>query len=300
MSADFWASYISGAVCILIGNRLDVSKVRAQASTGTTVPFVAAVPESSISVQRFTALFRGAAAPILGYGALNSILFMTYNRSLKLMDPTIFDYTKLAGVGLGKIWMAGALGGFATFVVSAPSELIKCRAQLVVDGQRSSYAVFKDIWRHGGLRGLYLGGTITSLRDAVGYGWYFWSYELTKRLLLSRQADPFVSPTAAEVLISGGTAGVVTWASIYPLDVVKTRLQTQPSIYVERQGLLPGASAPIRHNQTSSEVAREIWQNSGLRGFYRGLGVCSLRAFIVNAVQWYAYERLMAFFGAQT
>lgn len=283
MSADFWASYVSGALGILVGNRLDVLKVKAQAATGAGIPVATIEPEHGI--QKFTALFRGAAAPILGYGALNSILFMSFNRSLKLMDPSIFDYTKLAGVDLSKIWMAGAIGGLATFVVSAPSEFIKCRAQLAVDGQMSSYGVFKDTWKHGGIRGLYYGGTITALRDSFGYGWYFFSYELTKRLLLSRQADPFISPTAAEVLISGGIAGVITWVSIYPLDVIKTRLQTQPSWNVEQQRLLPGASTAARTDLSSMSIARGIWQNSGISGFYRGVGICSLRAFIVNAVQ---------------
>jgi solute carrier family 25 carnitine/acylcarnitine transporter 20/29 len=211
---------------------------------------------------------------------------MTFNRSLKIMDPGIFEYTKLAGVDLGKIWVAGAIGGFATFVVSAPSELIKCRTQLIVDGQGSSYGVFKEIWARGGLRGLYYGGAITSLRDAFGYGWYFWSYELSKRLLLSRQHDPFIPPSATEILISGGIAGVVTWVSIYPLDVIKTRLQTQPSIKPEQQSLLPSpATSSGRQAHTSLSIAREIWQKAGLRGYYRGIGICSLRAFVVNAVQ---------------
>ncbi|KIW28189.1 uncharacterized protein PV07_07870 [Cladophialophora immunda] len=297
MSADFWASYISGALGILVGNRLDVLKVAAQAGTSGVLADSTVQPESDRQLRRFTALFRGAAAPVLGYGALNSILFMTFNRSLKLMDPSIFDYTKLAGVDLSKIWAAGAIGGLATFVVSAPSELIKCRAQLIVDGQGSSYGVFKEIWKYGGLRGLYYGGTITAVRDAVGYGWYFWSYELSKRLLLSRQADPFTSPTATEVLISGGIAGVITWVSIYPLDVIKTRLQTQPSPTAECQRLLPGASVAAHQAKTTFSIARDIWQTSGMSGFYRGVGICSLRAFIVNAVQWYAYERIMVFLG---
>jgi solute carrier family 25 carnitine/acylcarnitine transporter 20/29 len=283
MSADFWASYISGAVGILIGNRLDVLKVIAQASSDGAISVGPREPENAI--KKFTALFRGAAAPVLGYGALNSILFLSFNRSLNLMDPSIFDYTKLAGVDLSKIWVAGAIGGLATFVVSAPSELVKCRAQLVIDGQGSSYHVLKDVWKHGGVRGLYYGGTITAFRDSFGYGWYFWSYELTKRLLLSRQADPFIPPTAADILVSGGIAGVITWVSIYPLDVIKTRLQTQPSWTVERQRLLHGSDMAPHREQSSLGIAREVWRSSGIGGFYRGVGICSLRAFIVNAVQ---------------
>ncbi|KIX00955.1 uncharacterized protein Z518_10021 [Rhinocladiella mackenziei CBS 650.93] len=283
MSADFWASYISGSMGILIGNRLDIFKVQIQTGTGRASPDTR--PTQGTSLQRLAGLFRGTAAPVLGYGALNSILFLSFNRSLKWMDPSIFDYTKLAGVDLSKIWTAGALGGLATFVVSAPSELIKCRAQLIVDGYGSSYGTFKDIWKRQGLRGLYYGGTITSLRDAFGYGWYFWSYELSKRLLLSRQPDPFISPSATEVLISGGIAGIITWVSIYPLDVIKTRLQAQPSWQPERQTLLPGTNSLSGRDQTSLGIAREIWRTTGLRGFYHGVGICSLRAFIVNAVQ---------------
>ena len=41
------------------------------------------------------------------------------------------------------------------------------------------------------------------------------------------------------------------------------------------------------------ETARVAYQQEGLRVFFRGLGVCSLRAFIVNAVQWAVYEGVM-------
>lgn len=33
--------------------------------------------------------------------------------------------------------------------------------------------------------------------------------------------------------------------------------------------------------------------------FFRGLGVCSLRAFVVNAAQWAAYEWIMRELGAK-
>lgn len=283
MSADFWASYGSGALGICIGNRLDIIKTELQA--GNRIFTSPAVPAQENALRRFTNLFRGAAAPILGYGTLNSILFMTYNRSLKAMDPSIFDPTKLAGVPLQKIWMAGAVGGLACWFVSAPSELIKCRTQLKVDGLTSSYATAIKVIKQSGFRGLYLGGTLTSIRDSFGFAWYFWSYELSKRLLLSRQVDPFADPTASDVLIAGGIAGVVTWASVFPLDVIKTRLQTQSHIAAEGSALLrPEHQAEVK-TKSSSQIARDIARAEGIVGFYRGLGICSLRAFIVNAAQ---------------
>lgn len=166
MSADFWAGYLSGAVGIIIGNPLDLIKTRIQAGEHSSSP--SNLPNHAISTtahfDRLTSLARGAAAPILGYGALNALLFVTYNRSLALLTPDGSETPSAAS-----IWAAGALGGLASFVVSAPTELVKCRAQ-VARPPRSSWAVARDVWNREGLRGWYRGGAVTGVRDAVGYG----------------------------------------------------------------------------------------------------------------------------------
>lgn len=165
MAADFWAGYLSGAIGIVIGNPLDLIKTRIQASSKSQVgTSTIHQPISPSHFERLSALARGAAAPILGYGALNALLFVAYNRSLALLNT---GHPK--DPSQASIWTAGALGGFATFIVSAPTELVKCRAQ-VSSPPRSSWQVTHDVWRADGVRGLYLGGGITSVRDAVGYG----------------------------------------------------------------------------------------------------------------------------------
>jgi len=123
----------------------------------------------SIVCTWLTNLLKGATAPVLGYGALNALLFVTYNRSLSVLSNGSGTPT------YAQIYAAGILGGLATFVVSAPTERIKVRSQLVntsgdKSSKTSSWAITKEIWKREGLRGLYLGGGITALRDAVGYG----------------------------------------------------------------------------------------------------------------------------------
>ncbi|KAF2157852.1 solute carrier family 25 protein [Myriangium duriaei CBS 260.36] len=286
MSADFWAGYLSGAAGIIIGNPLDLIKTRLQAGQSRAPSAQDVAPPSS----RLGSLVKGSAAPVLGYGALNALLFTTYNRAMLAMneDPA-------APHSLGKTWTAGAAAGLATFVVSAPTELIKCRVQ-VNRAHVSSLRAARDIWRHDGLRGLYWGGTVTALRDSVGYGFYYWSYELSKRALMtSRGAGE--QPEWMSVLLCGGIAGVATWASIFPLDVIKTRVQTQGL------NLFPTAVAaeptPLiqrpEHRLNTWQIARKAYTEEGLRCFFRGLGVCSVRAFFVNAVQWAVYEWTMHF-----
>lgn len=342
MSADFWAGYISGAVGIVIGNPLDILKVRLQAQSSPASgpspppppPPPAAAPTSSAqpspasqrprptSLSLLSKFSTGTAAPILGYGALNALLFVSYNRSEALLNQAFPSASSGAqfsgaasattGTNLWTTFIAGAIGGLATWAVSTPTELIKCRAQLAAYPHTSSWAIAKQIWRaEGALRGLYFGGTVTAIRDSVGYGFYFWSYELSTRWVdkwSQSLAGPgqgeslpsvagFTGVEAARVLLCGGIAGIVTWASIFPLDVIKTRVQAQ--VYGPSPTTGEGSSLLRNPDSTSTkrlgaiEIAKQTYRDGGFKVFFRGLTVCSVRAFIVNAVQWATYEWIM-------
>ncbi|EME42072.1 hypothetical protein DOTSEDRAFT_134075 [Dothistroma septosporum NZE10] len=295
MSADFWSGYVSGAIGILIGNPLDIIKTKLQAGSAQhTSEFhvVQSSPQAPRkSFERLTQLARGAAAPILGYGALNAILFMTYNRSLALMTTGDMNQWPERSPAWS-IWTAGALGGLATFLVSAPTELVKCRAQ-VSHPPKSSLRITKELWSASGLRGLYLGGGITSIRDAVGYGFYFYTYDLSKQHL-THPSDT-TTQEALKVLLCGGLAGVATWVSIFPLDVIKTRVQTWDLHHGHIPAAQPLLGTPevVAKRPSTFTIARAAYRAEGTSVFFRGLGICSARAFIVNAVQWAVYEWMM-------
>ncbi|KAK1519379.1 uncharacterized protein CCOS01_11030 [Colletotrichum costaricense] len=318
MSADFWAGYISGAVGIIIGNPLDLLKVRLQArpasapstplpSASSPLPLPSPTAAAAASYLRHfespASLVTGSAAPILGYGALNALLFVSYNRTEAALNRALDVQSSL-----WTTWLAGAVGGLATWVVSTPTELIKCRAQLS-SPPASSWAITKDVWRAEGIRGLYFGGVVTALRDSVGYGFYFWSYEITTRWMGAGGdgvKETNLKEEAAKVLLCGGLAGIVTWLSIFPLDVIKTRVQTQAfqaqAQSPERSPLLAAQGLSQQQQQQQQQpakragamqVAREAYREGGMRVFFRGLTVCSVRAFVVNAVQWAVYEWAM-------
>ncbi|KAI1809308.1 mitochondrial carrier [Poronia punctata] len=374
MSADFWAGYASGAVGILIGNPLDLIKVRLQAQPQAQIPsqplsaeptlsrqapiqapvsasplrsssplLANSVPATSTFAKYFQgkhSLLTGTAAPVLGYGALNAILFVAYNRTEEALNRTpLFQFhtatggadKATAGSSLWTTWLAGAVGGLATWVISTPTELIKCRAQLAPTHSSesttlSSYRITQQILRTESIRGLYHGGVVTALRDSIGYGFYFWAYELGGRLLASLLASQqpgfagtlptsvgnsdiggltatktsFSTQETLKVLLSGGIAGVVTWASVFPLDVIKTRVQGQiylPATSVSAVTPLLGSISTKRKG--ALQITKEAYAEGGARVFFRGLMVCSLRAFVVNAVQWLVYEWIMLELGPQ-
>ncbi|ORY58815.1 mitochondrial carrier domain-containing protein [Pseudomassariella vexata] len=282
MSADFWAGYVSGAVGIVIGNPLDLIKVRLQAKDAipaqTTVSYARQFETPS-------SLVTGTAAPVLGYGALNALLFVSYNRS----EAAINNYLAISP-NLWTTWAAGAIGGLATWVVSTPTELVKCRAQLSLP-PTSSWKIARQIVKSEGFRGLYFGGVVTALRDSIGYGFYFWSYELSTQLITSSKQEKSLTKDAARVLLCGGLAGVVTWASVFPLDVIKTRVQAQTNEPAAMA--LLGDQTKVHRRAGAIEVAKEAYRQGGLRVFFRGLTICSVRAFVVSAIQWAVYEGIM-------
>jgi solute carrier family 25 carnitine/acylcarnitine transporter 20/29 len=101
---------------------------------------------------------------------------------------------------------------------------------------------------------------------------------------------------AMKVLLCGGLAGIVTWASIFPLDVIKTRVQTQalPLQVAARGETRALLQSEVQEGRlTVVEVAKQAYRAEGAGVFFRGLGVCSIRAFVVNAVQWAVYEWMM-------
>eukprot|EP00775_Hariotina_reticulata_P007709 gene7709-7908_t len=74
-------------------------------------------------------------------------------------------------------------------------------------------------------------------------------------------------------------AGAIAWASVYPLDVVKSRIQA-----------LPAKECP---HTTAWQCALSSWRSEGPRAFTKGLGATMSRGFLVNAAIFVSFEALM-------
>lgn len=121
--------------------------------------------------------------------------------------------------------------------------------------------------------GYFQGFTVTILRDVPGFGIYFGVYELFS-YWLSKIID---HNSALIPLTSGGMAGVVSWMSTFPFDVMKSRLQSD------------GNRGNFKYSGIVDCMIKS-YRAEGVGVFKRGLLPTVLRAFPSNAAIFYVYN----------
>lgn len=142
----------------------------------------------------------------------------------------------------------------------------------------SAQCLVSSVREHGIRAGLFKGFGVTFLRDCPNIGIYFLSYEWCKQILHPASGKLFLGNVQLgdnfAVLLAGGTAGILSWALSYPVDVIKTRLQA------DTQGLYRGAVHAAQHSI----------RTHGPGILFKGFAACMYRAFVVNSVTFVAFE----------
>ncbi|CAD5121624.1 DgyrCDS10118 [Dimorphilus gyrociliatus] len=261
MALDFFAGCIGGITGVIVGHPFDTVKVRLQTQNpiiykGTFDCFAQIIKKES-----FIGLYKGIAPPLCGLTAINAIVFgVQGNVQRRLPKPN----------SLTAHYLAGAVAGFSQCVICSPMELVKTRLQVQGQGQsrkikqtlyKNSYDCLVKIFKKEGIKGVYRGFWLTTLRETPSFGVYFASYEKFCRI-----GNPSEVGTM-QLLLSGGTAGMCSWIVTYPFDVIKSRVQAD--VRNEYKGLV--------------DCFRKSIASEGWLVLTKGLGSTLLRAFPVNA-----------------
>lgn len=174
--------------------------------------------------------------------------------------------------------IAGGVAGAASRTATAPLDRLKVVLQVQTTRAHIMPAI-RDIWREGGILGFFRGNGLNVLKVAPESAIKFYMYEMLKEFIIKAKGGKDKAEIgAAGRLIAGGLAGAVSQTAIYPMDLVKTRLQT----YSCEGGKIPNLGA----------LSKDIWIQEGPRAFYRGL-VPSLLGIIPYAgIDLAAYETL--------
>lgn len=281
-----FAGSISGAISTASGYPWDTVKVRLQVDPGSHRRTAARVLVETLRVEGPRGLFKGMSTPVLGEGIIQSAVFCSYGTARMWFQ----HWNGGEELSLSQTVIAGTLSGLVAAFAVCPIDLIKVKLQVQGEasmiksgGYTGPIHVARVLYHTHGIAGLYKGLITTICRDMPSYGVYFWSYEWTRRLLLpSGVAMENISWTSQ--LLAGGIAGMASWASTYPQDVIKTRLQSQRT-----QGQYKGFW----------ECGRVVVKEGGWAALFVGLQPCLQRAFLTNAVALYVYEKVIALSGVQ-
>lgn len=103
------------------------------------------------------------------------------------------------------------------------------------------------------------------MRDIPSVATCFGFYQLTKDILHSVWGE-----SRWNSFIGGAVGGSLCWCVCYPQDIIKTKYQTS--------------------DKTVFQIIREIREEKGFRGFWRGFGACMTRAPIAIACLYLAYD----------
>lgn len=128
------------------------------------------------------------------------------------------------------------------------------------------------IAEHEGMKGLYKGITASWMRESIYSSLRLGLYEPFKRILGA--TDPKNTPFYLKFL-AGGMSGFIGAALANPTDLLKVRMQ---------------ASEGTSHSLTWH--IKDVYGQSGIIGFYRGIGPTIIRAIMLNATKLATYDHI--------
>jgi solute carrier family 25 (mitochondrial phosphate transporter), member 23/24/25/41 len=196
--------------------------------------------------------------------------------------PDDFTQTELATGGWWRHLVAGAVAGAVSRTSTAPLDRLKVYLQVQASKQRIS-DTFKYLLKEGGWSSLWRGNGINVIKIAPESAIKFMAYEQVKRFIRGQEQnrpmsifERFVGKYSVStttkcclstiisrsliiqsphfVITAGACAGCIAQTTIYPMEVLKTRLALRKT--GQYAGML--------------DCAKKIYLHEGLRSFYRG------------------------------
>lgn len=296
VTKDLTAGTLAGVAQLLVGHPFDTIKVKLQAqptpAPGQPPMYSGAMDavRKTIAAEGAKGLYAGIGPPLATVAVFNAVLFTARGQMENLLRSSPEE--KLS---VGKQFIAGGGAGFAVSFVACPTELVKCRLQAqsalaaapmaataggpAVAMAAPRYSGPMDVARHvirseGGAAGLFKGLTPTLMREVPGNAAMFGVYEATKQLMAGGRDTSELG--RGSLLVAGGVGGAAFWASVYPTDVIKSRLQVDDFRNPKYSGTI--------------DAFRKVWASEGVKGMYRGFGPAMARSVPANAACFLAYE----------
>jgi solute carrier family 25 phosphate transporter 23/24/25/41 len=146
--------------------------------------------------------------------------------------------------------VAGGIAGAVSRTCTAPLDRLKVFLQ-VQPNKHKLMDCLRWMLKEGGVQSMWRGNFINVLKIAPESAIKFAAYEHAKRWIRHNETRPM---TIYERFVAGALAGCISQTTIYPLEVLKTRLA------LRKTGQYSGIV----------DAAKKILATEGVRSFYRG------------------------------
>lgn len=228
-----------------------------------------------VASEGLSALWRGVGAVALSAGPAHALYFATYEAARKAFAPSHAIDSQHHPFATAA---AGVLATFSADGVMTPLDVVKQRMQLARHGTYTSVLTcIQRVYADHGLHAFFAGFRATLLMNIPFTAVYFSGYESAKKVILERRNIDEGQFSASSHCLAGACAGGLAAAASNPLDVVKTRLQTQGEVGARRyRGL--------------SDALRRIYAEEGWHGLFRGVRPRVVFHIPAAAVCWTTYE----------
>ncbi|KAK7867010.1 hypothetical protein R5R35_006873 [Gryllus longicercus] len=220
--------------------------------------------------------WRGNGINVVKIAPESAIKFMAYEQAKRIIRGN-----NTRELSIYERFVAGSLAGGVSQTAIYPLEVMKTRLALRKTGQyKGILDAATKIYRNEGYRSFYR-GYVPNLLGIIPYaGIDLAVYETLKNSYLRRHNDGD-TPSVFLLLTCGTISSTCGQVCSYPLALVRTRLQAQV--------LTAGHRVP--HTCTMTGIIKNIIQEEGFLGLYRGITPNFLKVAPAVSISYVVYER---------
>jgi len=280
------AGGVGGICAVIVGHPFDLVKVRMQTAQKGVYSGAIDVVRKTIAREGVArGLYAGVSAPLVGVTPMFAVSFWGYDVGKNIVNKfgTVPVVNGTRQYSIGQISAAGFFSAIPMTLITAPFERVKVLLQIQGQkppppGQKPKYSggvdVVRQLYKEGGIKSVFRGSAMTLARDGPGSAAYFATYEYIKRSITPKDehgnSTGELSLTA--VMTAGGAAGIAMWIPVFPVDTIKSRLQSAEG------------------RPTIGGTIRGVYASGGVKAFFPGFGPAIARAVPANAATFLGVE----------
>ncbi|ARF10338.1 mitochondrial carrier protein [Hokovirus HKV1] len=244
---------LGGVVISIVGHPFDTLKFMLQTQKTTSLKNMSIIN-----------LYKGFSSTLISQVCFRSTLFLSQNQTKYLLggNNEIYHY-----------FVAGAVGWGIGSLIECPFDVVKF--QLQTNKNLKTKNCISNIYRNNGILGFYRGYSSHLLRNIPAGAINLGSYDLLRECMAKYESKNIKELSIYNNIFAGALSGCLFWLAVFPLDVIKSNMQSD------------NLDKKYRKHNNIIHCAKNIYKNGGIHSFYRGLMPCLFRAIPANGLMLY-------------